>query len=227
MPCRIDQPGYVELMIDGAVYDNLPADFSPPAKLRQSVFPTFGRMVIDDIDYGDGLPDVTDGYDEFDATWQTADSSKDTAAALARLGTSGGTHELVWWKQAVFLYTLRAGQSLLYMPRVDAFTKQYVNFAGANCQAVIVPSWAAAALSYHAVVDATSAVTAGQVWIGNAAVLHPECGWTVTPFKLGTPPVATATLELRFYQVVRCSLSVDTTMRPGAEDKTLHGIEVR
>jgi|SRR5581483_4948268 len=202
-----------------------------------AAFQTMLNLPIIQIPYwGDGLPNQPDAF-QFGLNWELSDDSADQVAALSfleGLRTAGGTHTFVLWKQFRYTYTLRAGQTVLYLPRPDAYSKSYAGKTGSQYKAAIKRGAVGGTLSgvtvqYKSSVTAATAVDAGEAWISNAASVHPDSGKNVALFKLGTAPVAPETLTVDFhplFNVFPTSVLTQPFTRPGREDKDLYLIEV-
>jgi hypothetical protein len=179
------------LLIGGTKF--LPSPYEVHDTLAQRLSATAGRGRMDVWWCGDGLPNVLDKL-EFALGYADLGTSADDLTAIAfleRLRTKGGTITFTDWKERRYTYTARSGQQFFYLPRQDSFTAA---IAGHTTQATYgLKVWkndvaiATANIKYQATVTAGDVVPAGEVWVGNATVEHPEAGFKAcTPFKFGT-----------------------------------------
>lgn len=206
----------------------LPALVDVDSAPRQSVEQTFnGRRRVDVPYDGAGLPDVPDLFD-FHLRWTLDKQYSTEIAFLERLRTYGGTSILAYWKKHEYRYTAQSGQTLFYLPRVDAFTKGYTGKTADNYKAVVKVNGvalSAANTTYPGAVDSGTSVSSAQVAIGTAAV-HPDSGATVSPFKFGTAKSQGDIITVEYHQLFNvCVMDVQTDPfvgeRPFEENKTL------
>lgn len=225
MPAKTNEPGlFEEFTIDGLTYA-IPKDYQPSNPLAQAVFESLaGTATIKGTYRGDGLPDRADSF-----TWQIPYDIDATNGLLADqvevLRATPGPHFFADWKQRVAFYSLRAGQSYLYLPREDASQKGWPTSEPPD-PAQFTPGWTGTAQTviYKPDVVAPDAPAANEIWVATTPIRHPDSGRWCAPFKLGSPPVVPSTLLVRFYPVFRVDVLGVTTsfaQRHGREDKVL------
>lgn len=227
----VAESGRFHFMIDGTDL-TLPSQLDERNELMLAVQESgTGRRSVEIPYQGDGLPDVSDRY-EWAVDWQLADESVDgtTITFLERLRTAGGTHVLTDWKKRVYKYTARSGQVFFYLPRPDAYGRDYAGYAGSEFKAVVTVNGASKTVAYQNVVGSGESVTAGNVKIAKVATTHPESGWSVCTFKLGDNPGAGGIVLVEFVPLFNVYVTgVPTKPFESAsirEDKTLFLLEV-
>lgn len=207
----------------------LPRVLEPQDILAQALTVTAGRPRLDAWRYGDGLPNVADRF-EFALEYDLSERYAETCAYLERLRTQGGVHLFADWKSRMYTYTARAGQQFFYLPRQDAFSLGYDGHDTAGVyDAVIKLNDVELDVVYQASVASGDVVPEGEVWIGDATVVHPEAGFVVAPFKIGTPIEIYDDVLVEFcalYRVVVTGVPTVPFELAGREDKTLYLAEV-
>jgi hypothetical protein len=208
--------------IDGTDYP-IAQGYQPDSPLEQATFETMSLPVIQAKYLGDGMVDRPDRY-VFPLPYRIGDSNGSLADQIELLRATPGPHFLADWKQRIAYYTLRASQAFLYLPREDANARTWKTVIAAQ----ITPSWAwTPTVVYKNSVVSGDSVPSGELWISKATIQHPESGRWVAPFKMGTPPVAAATLIIRFFPVFRVEvLDVKTDFTNLREDKMMVLAEV-
>lgn len=223
---KTNEPGLSEIFIINGLDFPVPSQYQPTAALAQSAMASMALTNIIQAAYrGDGTPDRPDTF-----SFVLPHDIDDTDAALAdfieALRATPGPHFFADWKQRVVHYTVRANQAFLYLPREDGFGKWGMGSAAEfTLNGVVIPT-----VVYKNSVVAGDAVPANTVWISKAMIRHPDSRVWVAPFKLGSPPVGTVELLIRYYMVFRVDvLDVRTNFQPrvaGREDKVTYLIEV-
>lgn len=140
----------------------------------------------------------------------------------------GSVHTFAFWKALRFKYSGIAGQSVFYLPTPDAFSKAY---AGKTDQsrygAIVTVAGSQISLAntlYKPSVVSADVVTAGQVWISNTAVAHPDSGINVALFKLGTALATAGTVIVDYiplFNVLVTAAPLKPFEKPAREDQQL------
>jgi hypothetical protein len=221
-----------DVTIDGSSLI-LPATLGVTPNILVGEFSTMLNLPIYQVPYwGDGLPNQPDSF-LFDLLFELSVGESSAIDFLETVRSSGGIHTFVLWKMYRCTYTLRAGQTLLYLPRPDAFTKNYAGKTNSAYKAIIKRGAVGGVLSSVTVdypgtpVTSGTVVTAGHAAISSVASVHPDSGKNVMIFKLGTAPTGAETLTVDFHPVFNVfPRSVMPKFGiPGREDKDLYLVE--
>ena len=232
---QVNQAGILDqdFNIDGTAL-TVPGELDITPMQQYAPFQFLSGFTIVSVPYrGAWLPDQPRSF-QFSLRYQLSTDNGADIAFLEGLAAAGGVHTLVLWKMFRYQYTMPAGQSWFYFPRPDAYSKNYANKADAKYQAIIkrTPLGGATTtptVSYKASVLSTDTVTAGQVWISNTAVLHPDTNQNVALFKFGTAATLTEIVTVDFhplFNVYATQVLTQPFTRVGREDKDLYLIEV-
>jgi hypothetical protein len=204
-------PDYVELTLDGVPL-LLPQTLEPRDTLAIGVTPSAIGPRVESYSYGDGLPDVMDtfeweiGYEGMDQAIYAA-----TIDTLEDLRTSGGVHLFCDWSGRRYTYTARSGQQFFYLPRQDAFSRQYAGHTSGEWKATVTRNGVALTVLYKTSVLTGDVVPSGEVWISDATRMHAHAGRTVAAFKVGTPNSLGDVIKVRFYPVYRVGVQAVST----------------
>lgn len=222
------EPGYNVLTIDGVSW-RLPKSITPedPLRLSQSDLAS-GDVSVVGTWSGEGMPNVLDGF-RLTLPWDIDDTNAALADAIELLRASGAAHDLCYWKQRAYIYTLALNQSVIYLPRRDAYAAGYVGFDGVVNMLTATLNGTALTVSYHATVELADAVPDGELYVSNAAIDHPTTGKpNVARCKLGSTIAAGDVLILRYYPLYRVQAVDVVTLFSfaGREDKTVTLVEV-
>jgi hypothetical protein len=142
-----------------------------------------GRKRTHRVYDGAGLPDVLDSM-EFALEWDLTDEQSDTIVQLEKARAGAGPHRFIVWKRRYARYTAAAGQTVIYLPRPDAYNEGIAGHTAAADQAVVTVNGIAVPVTYTTVTSGT-AVDTGEVWISSTSTTHPDTGATVTLAKFG------------------------------------------
>jgi hypothetical protein len=223
---RIDEPGYPALSIDGVLYA-LPKEFTPadPLRLTQSLLASGGTSLMGAF-AGAGMPDMIDAM-TMTLSWDIDENFGALCGAIELLRASGGEHDVAYWKRRAYSYTLAAEQQVIFLPRRDAFKAGYAFIEDDDAVTAQLNGADLVVVYKPAVADADD-VPAGELWVSEAAIDHPESRKpNVVRCKCGSAIEAGDEVILQGVPLFRMrAIQVDPVFSPGIEDKTVVLIEV-
>jgi hypothetical protein len=150
---------------------------------------------------------------------------------IEELRTAGGSHTLAWWKKKKYRYTGREGQTVIYLPRPDAYTKGYSDHNDADHKAEISINGTPITVDYPGVeVTEAYSATAGHVAISSISMVHPYSGKTVMLAKFGSALSQYDIVRVEYYPLFNFAVR-QIADRPfsnliGREDKAIFLVEV-
>lgn len=228
---RADEPGYSLLSIDGQRFVLpdfvLPSELTPTETMRITQVPlASGGTSIIGVYAGAGMPNLMDSL-SLSLPWQIDARWPGLALLVEQIRASGSPHDVSYWKQRVYRYTLAASQQVIYLPRRDAFNAGYA-FIESDDAAVAYLNGTALSVVYKTSVTGTETVPATELWVSETPISHPGSGKpNVLRCKTGATIALNDLLEVRYVPLYNMQATqVDTTFPlAGCEDKTLTLIE--
>jgi hypothetical protein len=223
------EPGFNVLTIDGTSW-KLPKSITPedPLRLSQSDLAS-GDVSVIGTWAGEGMPNVLDGF-RLVMPWDIDDTNAALADAIELLRASGGAHDLCYWKQRAYVYTLALSQSVIYLPRRDAYAAGYSGFDVSVNMLTASLNGTPLDVSYQTTVELADSVPDGDIYVSETAIDHPTTGKpNVARCKLGSTVAAGDVLVVRYFPLYRVQAVDVVTLFSfaGREDKTVTLVEVK